>query len=823
GTFELRVRFKSGSTPDGTVALVRAEISGSNAAPAVSNQLPLTALSTPRARADKRFVSGGVLDLPTVYQVEVCVPNASSGALDMPTLVMTDTLPAGSSFITATDGGTYNAGTHTITWPADSILVSAGESCVTHNVTIMFTAALFNIGDQVRNDVFATATVLDGTVLDLTASDIRLIQPPTPGLGFNKSGPTRAQVDDTVRYNFMQRNTGTTALTDLSVEDQIPAELQVSRIFAAAHNLAATLPLTIEYKTDVITTSWQLLPGAPFTAAACVNVDPLVGTCADTLTLPGGSSEYITALRWTYGAPLPYGWEATGKGNGYEAVVSSAPVNQIIVNQADSRYTFNSQPILDTSTVRTRVVVELPGARPSMDKAVAPAIVYAGDAITYTLTLSNSVVVSETTGLTVTTVLSSPQIVDLLVPELLYVAGSQTVVVTPTGAPAATFELIPNYQGTGRLLLRWSWPNYNLAPGKEFQVQFRARISPFTVAGQIANTAYLAGWSNLPDDILLTNCPSTSTDTYDFDNDGNTQEQICSSSISSVSLTQAAKTASLKLVKGQLDTVWTNDPNTGLTVPGGRADYTLTITNTGTIPVKELVLVDILPWVEASGTISDTGVIRFDQVRGSQWRPFLVTPIIGPSGSTVYYSTQRNPCREPDLGITPDSPGCVPAGWATSPPADITTVQAFKIDFGGLVLSPDEAVTVGVQMRAPYDGIAHEIAWNSFAYRAREVGTNAYLLAAEPPRVGIERHGASSPSDPPAYGNFVWLDQNNNNLQDAGEPGINGARVEFFRDSDGITGPSAGDTFVDETISGPHNNGSPGYYLFSHPGLVPPG
>ena len=805
GTFELRVRFAPGSTPDGTVALLRAEIAGSNAAPDVSNQLALTARATPRARADKRFVSGGVLDLPTVYQLEVCVPNPGSGALDLSSVVLTDRLPAGATFVSASDGGVYDAGAGTVTWPATSILVSAGQSCARRTLTVTFADAAFAVGDEVRNDLSVAATALGGATLSLSDADVRLIQPPSPGLAFGKSGPAQAEVGATVRYNFTQRNTGTTALIDLSLLDQIPPELRVSRVYAAAHNQAAALRLLVEYQTDQSAT-WQPLPGAPFTAAACVNVAPAGGGgCASTLTLPAGA--YITALRWTYLDPLPYGWQATGSGSGFEATVASAPVNQIIVNTGESRYTFNGYSVLDTSTARTRVVLNTPAARPSMEKAVDPAVVYAGGTLTYTLTLRNE----QLAGLT--TDLAGPRLADLLVPSLLYVDGSQAIVDAPAGAPTPQFQLTPDFKATGRQLLSWSWPGYSLPPGEELVVRFRARVAPFTAAGRIDNSAYLAGWANQPADILLAGCPATAADSYDFDGDGNTQEQLCRSTISSVSLAEAARSDSLKLVRGQLDSAWTNDPDTGLTVPGGQASYTLTITNTGTIPVHELVLVDILPW------LGDTGVIRLDQQRETEWRPFLIEPIVGPSGSTVFYSTQANPCRQPDLGLDPDAPGCEPPAWSSVPPADLTAVQAFKIDFGGLVLAPDEAVTVGVRMRAPYAGEADETAWNSFAYRARELGTDDYLLAAEPPRVGIER----AEPVPPGYGNFVWLDQDDDGLQDEGEPGVNGARVELFRDSDGAPGPSAGDTLVDWTLSGPHDDGRPGFYLFSHPDLVPPG
>lgn len=814
GTFELRVRFPAGSTPDGTVALLRAEIGASNAPPVRSNLLPLTARATARARADKRFVSGGVLDLPTVYELEVCVPNAGSGALDLSNVVISDRLPSGATFVSASDGGTFNSATNTVSWPAASILVSAGQSCALRTVTVVFSDVTFDVGNEVRNDMSAQATALGGATLSLSDSDIRLIQPPTPGTEFAKNGPATAEVGDTVRYSFTERNTGTTALDNHSVVDTIPAELRVSRIFAAGHNLPATLRLQIAYQTST-NPSWTAASVTPFTGADCINIDPTSGGgCGSSISL--APTEYITALRWTYLDSLPYGWQTTGGGNGFEATVVSVPANQIIVNNADARFSYNGYTILENDSTRSRVVVEPPAARPSLEKTVSTAIAYSGDTVTYHLTLRNN------TFRTLSTDLVGPQIVDLLENKLIYVAGSAQVIVAPSGAPAPSFALIPNYQGSGRELLSWSWSGYHLAPGEAIEVAFDARIAPFTAAGNIDNTAYLAGWDNPSTDILLDSCSGQSRDTRDFDNDGNTQEQICSSTISSISLSEAASTGSLKLVKGQLDTAWTKDPAHGFTVYSGSADYQLTITNTGTIPVSELVLVDILPWV------GDKGVLRFDQDRESEWRPFLIAPIAAPSGATVYYSTANNPCRVPDLGLSSESPGCVDPAWSTQPPADITTVQSFKIDFGSLVLNAEDSVTIGVRMHAPYGGTAGEIAWNSFAYRAREVGSGDYLLASEPPRVGIEREAPQ----PPAYGNYIWVDQNTNGIQDTGEPGINGVRIELYRDSDGSGDPSAGDTFVSDTISGPDDDGNPGFYLFSesfaqndprYPAFLPPG
>uniref|UniRef100_UPI00101D0243 SdrD B-like domain-containing protein n=1 Tax=Candidatus Oscillochloris fontis TaxID=2496868 RepID=UPI00101D0243 len=816
GTFTLMVRFPRGATPDGATATLRASATSTSAPPVTSKPLTLTATAEPRTRADKRFVSGGVLDINTVYRVEVCVPG-TVGVVDVTDLDIRDTLPAGAEFVSATGGGVYSAGT--ITWADRDIMVSAGESCVGYDVTVRFPDATFNVGNEIRNDMEADVTYNNGATAFLSDFDLRLIQPPTPNPGFSKNGPTSASIGDIVTYTFTSTNAGTSPLdAGHTITDPIPAELEVTRITAGTHNQAPTvIRLQIEYQIDG-TTTWNPVPGSPFTSGACFNIVPNTGgSCAD-ITL--GVGERITALRYTYLDALPYGFAATN--NGFTAEVISSPINQIIVNTADARYSYNGYEILRPSERRTRVVDNSdPGARPTLGKAVDPSTVQSGDVITYTLTLVNNNNNS--------TPLINPQISDLLINELLYVAGSQDMIHAPVGTPDPTFELIPNYNGTGKTLLNWQWDSYSLPPGETIEIEFQAQIAPYTPAQSLSNTAYLAGWGNQPGDIWIDSCTDSSPDTYDFDNDGNTQEQICSSTISSVSLAAAAKSGSHKLVMGQLDTKWTYDPEFGYTVPGGSATYQLTITNTGTIPIGEITLLDILPWV------GDVGVRSFQQDRGTEWRPFLAEPITVPSGASVFYSTQTNPCRAPDLSVDPtdDSPGCTAPVWSSTPPADITTVQSFKVEFGDLILMPEESVTLTVSMQAPYSDPAFPpdhnlIAWNSFGYRARAINSTEYLLSSDPPRVGIKREA----SQPPGYGNYVWLDNDKDGIQDAGEPGINGARVDLFLDDDGVPGPSAGDTFIGTKVTGPDDAGNPGYYLFSesfpstdprYPGYLEPG
>jgi hypothetical protein len=118
------------------------------------------------------------------------------------------------------------------------------------------------------------------------------------------------------------------------------------------------------------------------------------------------------------------------------------------------------------------------------------------------------------------------------------------------------------------------------------------------------------------------------------------------------------------------------------------------------------------------------------------------------------------------------------------PPADITTVQAVKFDFGTLNMAPADEYVLEWKMIAPPSAPQNnEVAWNSFGYVAQRADDNSFLLPAEPIKVGIK----IQPPVAGIIGDKVWLDTNRNGIQDVGEPGLDGVKVDLYRDNgDGI-------------------------------------
>ncbi|MGB0930902.1 MAG: SdrD B-like domain-containing protein, partial [Chitinophagales bacterium] len=411
--------------------------------------------------------------------------------------------------------------------------------------------------------------------------------------------------------------------------------------------------------------------------------------------------------------------------------------------------------------------------------------------------------------------LDNPDAVDILPVGLELIPGSFTWVSQLPGMPNPIETVTENYNGTENTALRWSWKGasaYSVNPGDSWTFRFKVRVTIETAAGQIRNIMRLCCWDNTEVVISSNSC----TDTFDINEDGDTTDRIsCSnSSYGRFNNTAIAGLESAKWVKGQdglpnennvnanpcqdIENGFTRYPCNAVTVPGGVADYKLFVWNPGNVPMTDIVVIDILPH------IGDTEVLEESIPRNTDWSPILVGAVTPPSGVTVYYSTETNPCR-PEV-LSPDPAVCQAPNWSITPPTDITQVKSLKFDFGSLVLNAEDTLELSWPMRTPTNAPNNgEIAWNSFAYAANRADNNQALLPSEPIKVGI----VTMPVDPAVYGDFVWLDTNMNGIQDLGEMGISGVRVGLYQDNgDNISDPST-DLFVNFTMTG-----DDGKYLF---------
>ncbi len=857
GILRFQVLFPPGTVP-GTIAQNTATFTASNATPVTTP--PVTTTATGQFEMDA-FKNGGpaVVGFPVTFNLQICSPDGTGG-VRFTSVIMTDTLPPDAKFIDA-------QGTEGVDWEyTPAVAPNTGGTvrfltlptvevggCLTRQVTLQYDSVpatqqvnvltATGVPEGCSNAAGLPAYCEGQTVRTLTVPHPFGVVEPSASVRVGKVATTQsssgseALSGETVTYTVGAINNGTLPLAGVVVTDVLPAAgFELVSLTAGG---TVTQPVTVSYQINESGT-WIPVAGSPFSTDAVISV----------AGLGLGSGQIVTRLRWEIGdrpvSSEPWRAAVVGRITAAPALPPLPPTT--VINCATATVLEPGATDQTCNTIRLIAARAISRIAKSANRNTAQPL----DFIDYRVTLRNEAAAQ--------LALENPLIADFLPAQFVYVPGSAVFdsAASATGAPAPQLEVLNDFNGTGRTLLRWGWtgaPAYSLQPGAQLVVTYRVQVKEGTPPTEYLNQAALLDWSAPadPDDaerdqnsILLCSGDSVYVDTQDLDGDANTSEISCQSRLP-VRIGIALAMDSEKFVRGQIDCATYGTPacedgdynKLGLTVPGGPVDYRLFITNTSNISVTNIVAIDLFP------RIGDTGVVDLS-ARLSQWRPNLQAAVAGPAGIplTIFYSTQDNPCR-PELGVNPT--GCTDAQWSTTVPADPTSVRAIKLDFctyaGGqrtsdcLLLPRFGALKFDWPMVAPngapadascstppegaaFDPAANpacQIAWNSFGFTASEAkdvdgqpGNDAdalTLLPAEPNKVGMRL----APSGGYAVGNLVWLDVpglEKDGIQQSVEQssaGVNGVRVELYNEAGALLG---------FRITGPDGTGQPGYYLF---------
>src|SRR5882724_3421977 len=810
GDLLVNVRFPNGSTPDGTVATNTADGINLGASPGTFTTPPVsvTAVATVQVNLQKTLLTNPAnLDLPVSYNLHIAVPN-NSGALNLSSVgPVVDTLPTGTVFNSASPAADCEPGCDgttpaTLTWtsPCGATITPGGSCDVQVNVT--FPSATFTSGTSVTNSFTATGTPLGQPAQNLGVGTVThpvttFVAAPGAGLGKNIAGgsPNPPTLNQTFSYDLSPSNGGNVPLDTMVVIDTLPVQLQLVSVTTGSYNgaadFAAGVGVRVSYEKSSapgVFTLWGSSPNA---------------TTNTTLTSPPpglGVGEYVTKVRWEYGQ-AQVGMNASARplitGKIINPDNAGAPVafNDTIQNCAALTAVYTAGP----SNVSASSCHPFPLSGPFVQLAPAKTNLSGGGPFNPGQTVSWRLQVRSAPQSSDPAPLQGLSAADLLPVDLLFV--SWTFDDQGTGLPAPqNFTQIPNFAGTGRTLLRWSWNagSGNLGINQQVFLNIMTTIRNGTTFGSLSNTFDLG--SNSPG--LAQRCSGGSTtDTQDLDGDGNTAEMLCTST-GTINVAPIAQLISNKQVQATCDGGFTS--TSAGTLVGGDLTYRLHVQNVGTVPMQNLVMIDILPFV------GDTGV-RDTSPRGSQWTPLLAAPILPPPGTTLSYSTSGNPCRGEVGGPTT---ACDPPNWSTVPPDPITSVRSFKIEFGSRVVGAFDSLDLIFHLTAPGNVPAAAFAYNSFAYqgdRADGLGS----LAAEPQKVGVTTGTCNAAS----LGDFVWVDANKDGIQNDGTTGLNGIYVRLFGPGpDGVPG-TADDLQLASAVTGDSPGGAPGWYTF--PGLAP--
>lgn len=748
----------NGITPDGTVYTLVATFDADNAdAVSASDTVEMEAAVSIVVQKVGPDQPWPLLDTAVQYTVHPCAAasNVNYGNWWIENAVLVDYLPPGSVYVESTTNGVldpssyYDAGSHTVTWPAETYGQNSCTGAKRHTITIEYPSSVFAITDVVTNTATVTghAYATPDYLVTATGQASHGFTAASPGYWFVKSNSEypdyKVSRGELFRWNMWFANSGNVPL-DVTIDDPLPEYFRTTE-WTVINN-----PAEISYATN-LAPSLTLLPGGAQTGVFPVS----------SLGLSPG--EYVTRLQFFYD-DLPPG-SPTGLLWIYGFVSEDTPESvSAVTNCATASAVYDGQALAPITACST---VYLVPARPVMGigKTVDPSSpVVPGDSLTFGLSPANDGVATEDLH---------PIITDLLPDNLAYVPGSVVYntaeLASFLNGVAPQFEVIDNYAGTGRQLLRWSWPGgQGLSPGEYTHtlMQFAAQVKDGTPAATYTNQTEVT--EALLQSYTCSYWGNAVQDQYDLDGDGDTTDTLCKAT-AGYTVASYAAARGIKWVKGELDDTWTQYPDRGLTNAAGAIDYRLVLTNQGNVALTGLIAYDILPY------IGDTGVseLQAGVPRGSQWRAVLQAPISPPAGASVAYSQSANPCR-PEV-YTGGPPGC-DNDWSATPPADLASVQSLKFDLDGTVLDPGQTVEILWDMAAPPGIEPNETAWNSFAYTGQRADTGDDLLVSEPPKVGVQ-----VPSDKVAIGNLVWADDNHNSrFDDGAEVGIDSVSVLLY-------------------------------------------
>lgn len=841
GIIQITARFIPGTLP-GTVAVNTAD-TATDGGTETSGPATATATGAYEMFVDKT-VNGdnddGVIgtDFTTDYTLEVCNPDDEGGVrLTNPTIV--DTLPDKATFVSASNGGIYDPGAHTITWTSvnsggtlpDPVPVVDGCS-ITLSVEVRYEpdgrdGTPGNSDDPQFNDTQTNTMRLTGTPED-SSPDVDLTDPvdilligPYFGDGPGKSStspssyiarPTEELAGGPVTYSVSYENTGTVVATDVTITDTIPVEVTVNSIEIGPHTDAAQG----FYATRNDPSTFIPFPQNPYAAQTTVAV--VNSTTGDPSDIELSAGDEIATIVWMIGT-VSYN-SATWTADVVTTIKPGTPGSTMFDNCITTTANYNDGGTASTSTNNDCEPVTVIETRtiPRITKDASVSSGLPGEVTQFTVEAYNANVAHNNVVAPITVGDLLPERFELVIEDPSeptgYRAPNSTELTNgdwytfsaTDSAPTPSHSVTANFNSENDTLLRWTFSGpYEQAPGERITLTFYARVLDYTVPQTLDNTAVLL-YDPSTDNALSCDASDGNnayTDSDDIDGDSNTTETGCQNN-ATFNVNAFLSMDSQKFVQGNSQAGWMDYDTT---VAGGDVDYRLVITNTSNVTATNIILYDIFPYD------GDTGVIDSNS-RGSQWAPHLIAPITDTQGLpiTISYSQSTNPCR-PEL-LSSGPAGCT-NDWSETPPADITTVRAIRMemcDGGGtcLSLAPDDgsgggALEFSWNMVAPNNLTIGDVAWNSFGFVAEGGGLN--LLPSEPIRVGVEV--APNSLGGFSIGDYVWLDvvgQQNDGIQQLQEEGLSGVRVELW-DADT-------NSFVDFRTTGPDGAGNPGYYEF---------
>ena len=795
GSFQICVRLKNGAATNGDNIPNQLTFNESGTTTATSGTPTITVTGVlPNAITfEKVLFSGGgnvVLDEPVTYDIKVC----NTGGVTNTNFSVTDYLPAGAQIL-FTDGGTISG--NNITWTEgpdatynNRTYIEPGV-CWEFSPIIVFPSPTFSTNDPTsnfKNDVDGTGT--PGTGSPITYPQVSTqpgaIVSPNYVMKTNKYGNSNTSVGYQGAFNFEFSNEGNASIKNLTIIDPVPPQINITEI--AGLRRGSVPRANFSYKINGLPTIYTYAPLSTIDRGTFIPVSAFLTNPADyiseiiftfTVDIFAGTSQndylsptvnYVTLVN-----THPY----TISGG---TIVAAASVPVVTPSNFTNTAKYTSSSPLTIPDASLTVLVKDKAPIPAVDKLLSKVLeTYGNGRRAFSSSTAENVSPSDTVEYVLrvanddkaTDYLKNFTLTDVLpagvtyVPNSWFVIGASQVSTTNgtyNGIVPTQAVQIPATEYNCSNSLMTYYESYGTGGGCNL-ISFggKALIMPqptFTQSGQ--NLAWTWDWDAWYNNYSGPNPavalyggagyqtsifikfkavvkPTVTTNSTINNNFTITSPQISAPITSNNTVQTVLRKASLsskKTVQGSLDGAFTL---AGHTIPGGTADYCLRVYNDGNVPMKNIRVIDVLPYVNDIKILNDVPRVN---PGASDWRPILDAALLPPTGVTVMYSTAQKPCL---AGITSANANpminlaaCNNPNFTSTPPSDLSTVQTLAFDFGSMVLNPGDSVKLCWKMKAPVDALVNQLAWNSFAYVADYAdGSGGGLLPSEPPPVSL--------------------------------------------------------------------------------------
>ena len=705
------------------------------------------------------------------------------GFVGVQNIKVVDPLPAQAVFVSASDGGVYDAATHTVTWSYDKWF---WQNPLESTITVKYPEGAVTTSDTVTNKATISAEVMNdpATIVSKSSEITHGFSVRKPGGRITKAGndwqyQTRGNL---AQWRFGGTNSGNTTL-HFRWEDTLPCTWSTQDAKAAGDSCDQPTMVgpyrftvfsksgyednggwTLEYWTNkgnhetvnYTKTTGLTLPEGEWITRFTIDTDAAPQTSPQAWlhgTIPTNFPNKEPAdFASHYNATLPperyYNYEASPDYVRFQNCASGT-----VTDKDSGNVVASNEDMCSWMRVRD----EFPSVQAYKSVRTNPVVV--GKPATFFIngTAKTKADGGAPTPFTIVDLLPEGFDVDdasAIVPE------KRSTLKNPDGTPydlsKVTVEIEKDYNGSGRTLIRWNVPDP--VEGSLYST-FDVNVLATAPAGKNTNEAMAFtpgdGAKATAEDKSLRNTNycigSRAIDTFDVNKNGSTTDYVCNAA-TDFNVATTPSMAITKEVKGNKNADFVPAGEIAEIDPGADGAYRFTISNSGNAPLTNVVAYDVLPH------LNDVGVgPASSQARGSHWKPNLnsttwafesvkekpgrdpVVTAVPASDITIQYSTVPNPCRGEVLSaggaMNAGPAGCTPDAWGDAP-ADLTTITGFR-----LVMNRDievgEKIRFVATMTSPVT--ANLIAWNSVAMSGGSMqnGKVSYLLPNEAPKVGI--------------------------------------------------------------------------------------